>query len=45
MLYNSHHMSFLFHHRTKKVIKWTWGIISTFIIIGMLFAYSGGLGM
>jgi len=38
-------MSFLFHRRTKKVIKWVWGVIATMIILGMVFTYSGGAGL
>jgi len=35
-------MSFLFHERTKKAIKWIWGVIAFLIVISMIFAYSGG---
>lgn len=35
-------MSFLFHERTKKAIKWIWGVIALLIILSMIFAYSGG---
>lgn len=35
-------MSFLFHERTKKTIKWVWVVIAIIIVISMVFAYSGG---
>ncbi|MEY2665523.1 MAG: hypothetical protein RLZZ480_628 [Candidatus Parcubacteria bacterium] len=35
-------MSFLFHERTRKAIKWVWGVIALLIILSMVFAYSGG---
>lgn len=38
-------MSLLYHRKTKKAIKWIWGIIALLISISMIFAYSGGLGM
>lgn len=38
-------MSFLFHKRTKTVIKWIWAVIAVAIIISMIFAYSGGAGI
>ena len=37
-------MSFLFHKKTKAVIKWAWIVIAILIIISMVFAYSGGSG-
>jgi len=37
-------MSFLYDKRTKKTIKWVWGIVALFIILSMIFAYSGGVG-
>ena len=38
-------MSFLFHEKTKKAIKWIWGTIAVLIIFSMIFAYSGGLSL
>jgi len=35
-------MSFLFHKKTKTVIKWLWSFIAIIIAISMIFAYSGG---
>lgn len=35
-------MSFLFHKRTQKAIKWVWIGIAVLIILSMVFAYSGG---
>lgn len=35
-------MSFLFHEKTKKAIKWIWGGFALLIILSMIFAYSGG---
>jgi len=29
-------MSFLFHQRTKKAMKWIWGGIAIFIILSMI---------
>ena len=37
-------MSFLFHKRTKKAMKWAWIIVAALIILSMVFAYSGGVG-
>ncbi len=37
------HMSFLFHKRTKKVIKWAWGVIAVFVSVGMIFFFAPGL--
>jgi hypothetical protein len=37
-------MSFLYDKRTKKAIKWIWGVVALFIILSMIFAYSGGVG-
>ena len=37
-------MSFLYDKRTKKAIKWVWGVVAVLIILSMIFAYSGGLG-
>lgn len=38
-------MSFLFHKRTKSTIKWIWIGLAVIIIISMVFAYSGGVGI
>lgn len=35
-------MSFLFHRKTQKAIKWVWIVIASLIVISMVFAYSGG---
>jgi len=37
-------MSFLFHKKTKTVIKGVWSVIAVIIAISMIFAYSGGIG-
>ncbi len=37
-------MSFLYSKKTKSVIKWVWIVVALFIILSMLFAYSGGVG-
>lgn len=37
-------MSLLYHRKTKKAIKWIWGVIAMIIAISMVLAYSGGLG-
>jgi len=36
-------MSFLFHHRTKKVIHAIWTVIAVLIIIGMVFFFAPGV--
>ena len=36
-------MSFLFHHKTKKVINAIWGVIAVLIIIGMVFFFAPGV--
>jgi len=38
-------MSFLFHKKTKTIIKWIWAVIAVIIILSMVFAYSGGAGL
>jgi hypothetical protein len=37
-------MSFLFHKRTKKALRWVWGVIAILIILSMVFAFSFGSG-
>jgi len=32
---------FLFNKRTKKIIRYIWGVFAVLIIISMVFAYSG----
>ncbi len=32
---------FLFNSRTKKVIRWIWGVFATIIILSMVVVYSG----
>jgi len=32
---------FLFTKRTKKVIKWFWGVFAVLVILSMVFTYSG----
>ncbi len=36
-------MSFLFHKRTKKIIRWVWGVIAIVVAIGMVFFFAPGL--
>jgi len=36
-------MSFLYHHRTRKFIKYAWGVIAVLIIIGMVIFFAPGL--
>lgn len=36
-------MSFLFHHRTKKIINGIWAVVAVLIIIGMVFFFAPGL--
>ena len=36
-------MSFLYHHRTRKIIKYTWGVVAVLIIIGMVVFFAPGL--
>lgn len=34
-------MSFLFHHKTKRIINIAWSFIAVLIIIGMVFFFGG----
>ena len=36
-------MSFLFHHKTKKVLNVIWMIVATLIILGMVLFFAPGL--
>ena len=36
-------MSFLFHKRTKKVVKFVWAIVAIVVIIGMVIFFAPGL--
>ena len=36
-------MSFLFHHKTKKVMKVVWGVFAVIIMISMLLFFAPGL--
>lgn len=36
-------MSFLFHHRTKKIMKVVWSVVAVIIIISMLLFFAPGL--
>ncbi|MEK7098488.1 MAG: hypothetical protein AAB908_01145 [Patescibacteria group bacterium] len=36
-------MSFLFHHKTKKVLNVIWGAVAILIILGMVFFFAPGL--
>ena len=36
-------MSFLFHHRTRKVIQAIWSVVAVLVIIGMVFFFAPGL--
>ena len=36
-------MSFLFHHRTKKVVKYIWMVVAVLIIISMVIFFAPGL--
>ena len=36
-------MSFLFHKRTKKVMKVVWGVIAVLIIVSMILFFAPGL--
>ena len=36
-------MSFLFHHRTKKIIHGIWVVVAVLIIIGMTFFFAPGV--
>ncbi len=36
-------MSFLYHHRTKRVIKAVWSVVAVLIIIGMVAFFAPGL--
>ena len=36
-------MSFLYHHKTKKIMKYAWGVIAVLIIISMVLFFAPGL--
>ena len=36
-------MSFLFHHKTKKVINAVWGVVAVFVALGMVLFFAPGL--
>ncbi|MFZ2886792.1 MAG: hypothetical protein WA021_03160 [Minisyncoccia bacterium] len=36
-------MSFLFHHKTKKVLNIVWGFVAILIILGMVLFFAPGL--
>lgn len=36
-------MSFLFHHRTRKVMKVIWAFVAILIIFGMVLFFAPGL--
>jgi len=36
-------MSFLFHHRTRKVLKAVWAVIAVLIIISMVLFFAPGV--
>ena len=36
-------MSFLFHHRTRKVIQAVWSVVAVLVILGMVFFFAPGL--
>lgn len=42
-LNNCNYMSFLFHHRTKKIAKYAWMVISVLIIVSMVIFFAPGL--
>jgi len=36
-------MSLLYSKKTRKVIKWIWGVFAVIIALSMIFAYMPGL--
>lgn len=36
-------MSFLFDKRTKKVVKFIWGVVAVIVILGMVVFFAPGL--
>lgn len=36
-------MSFLFHHRTRRIMKMIWGVVAVLIILGMVLFFSPGV--
>jgi len=36
-------MSFLYHHKTRKVLKFFWGIVAVLVIISMVAFFAPGL--
>ena len=42
-IFFDHVMSFLFHKRTRKAMKWIWIVLAILIMISMAFLFSPGL--
>ena len=36
-------MSFLFHKRTKKILRWVWGVVAILVALGMVIFFSPGI--
>jgi len=36
-------MNFLFHHKTKKVLNFIWGVVAVLIIVSMVLFFAPGL--
>jgi len=36
-------MSFLFHHRTRKVLNVVWGVVAILVTLGMVIFFAPGL--
>ncbi len=36
-------MSFLFHHKTKKIINAIWGVVAVIVALGMVLFFAPGL--
>lgn len=36
-------MSFLFHHKTRRVMKYVWGVLAVLIAISMVLFFAPGI--
>ncbi len=36
-------MNFLFHHKTKKILNFVWGVVAVLIIVSMVLFFAPGL--
>jgi len=36
-------MSFLYHKRTKKILRWVWGVVAILVAISMVLFFAPGI--